>query len=149
MNSGGWFPAVSLALSAALIAGCVVLPVPTPATGSDIVADDAIGAVRPGATTRADVLLALGDPTESEDADRFFAYDWKVSHGAIVWAWAIAPNAGGVGGYRLWAYRCFAVEFGSDNTVVWTGYLHLDSSEANGCLAAWRKKGHGPNDLPQ
>lgn len=128
-------------LAAICLAGCVVLPVPTPPTGSEIVGDEAMSAVKPGMTTRADVLLALGDPSESEEADRFFAYDWKVSHGAIVWAWGIAPNVGGAGGHRLWAYRCFAMEFGSDATVARTAYLHLESSEAGRCLAQWRNRG--------
>ena len=139
----------SFLLGAVQLAGCVVLPVPTPATGSEIVSDAAIGAIEPGASARADVLLALGDPSESEDSDHFFAYDWKVSHGAIVWAWGLAPNVGGAGGHRLWAYRCFAVEFGSDGTVARTEYLHVDSSDANSCLATWRKRGDHPDDRPQ
>jgi hypothetical protein len=149
MSSGRWSAVAGLLLAAAPVAGCVVLPVPTPATGSEIVGDDAINAIRPAVATRADVLLALGDPSESEDSDRFFAYDWKVSHGAIVWAWGIAPNVGGAGGHRLWAYRCLAVEFGSDGTVVRAEYLHLDSSEGNSCLATCHKKGDRLDDRPQ
>jgi outer membrane protein assembly factor BamE (lipoprotein component of BamABCDE complex) len=134
-------------LGAMCLSACVVLPVPTPPTGSEIVGDEAMKAIKPGTTTRADVLLALGDPNESDEADRFFAYDWKVSYGAIVWAWGIAPNVGGAGGHRLWAYRCLAIEFGPDATVARTANLHLGSEEANGCLAHWRKQGTG--DEPQ
>jgi outer membrane protein assembly factor BamE (lipoprotein component of BamABCDE complex) len=134
---------VGLLLAVTTFAGCVILPVPTPPTGSEIVGDDAVSAIKPGITTRADVLLALGDPSESEETDRFFAYDWKVSYGAIVWAWGITYNVGGAGGNRLWAYRCLAIEFRTDTTVARTAYLHLESSEASGCLPRWHKQGAG------
>jgi len=137
---------VGLLVAAMCLTGCIVLPVPTPPTGSEIVGDDAMSPIKPGMSTRTDVLLALGDPNESEESDRFFAYDWKVSYGAIVWAWGIARNVGGAGGHRLWAYRCLAMEFGSDATVVRTAYLHLESSEAGSCLAHWHQ--HGGGDEP-
>ena len=149
MSSGRWSALAGFLLASVSLASCVVLPVPTPATGSEIVGDDAIGAIKPRATTRADVLLALGDPSESKDSDRLFAYDWKVSYGAIVWAWAIARNVGGAGGHRLWAYRCLAIEFGADGTVVRAQYLHLDSSEATGCLATWHKNGDRLDERPE
>ena len=129
--------------------GCVVLPVPTAPTGSEIIGDDAVKSIKPGTSDRADVLLALGDPSESEDSDRFFAYDWKVSYGAIVWAWGIAPNVGGAGGHRLWAYRCLAIEFAPDAMVARTGYLKLDASAANGCLAQWHQPGDQRDAPPQ
>ena len=145
--SRGSFPSLRRIFGAALVpaalslTGCVILPVPTPPTGSEIVGDDSMKSIKPGVTTRADVLLELGDPSENEEADRLFAYDWKVSYGSIVWAWGITYNVGGAGGYRLWAYRCLAMEFGPSGTVTRTAYLHLESSEARNCLAAWRKQG--------
>ncbi|MGE5200891.1 MAG: hypothetical protein ACM3O6_02385 [Acidobacteriota bacterium] len=109
--------------------------------------DDAVKSIKPGKSTRMSVLLALGDPNESEDSDRFFAYDWKVSYGSIVWAWGIY-NLGDAGGHRLWAYRCVAMEFDASGTVSRAAYLHLESAEAMSCLAAWHKQGDR-SDEPQ
>jgi len=136
----------SVVLAAALLAGCIVLPVPTPPIGQGLVSDDAVKSITPGATTRIDVLLALGEPTESEQSDRFLAYDWKESHLSIVVAAGAGPY-GVVGGAPIWGYRCLALEFDPQGTVTRVARLHRDKAETS-CLSTWHEKGD-PGDERQ
>ena len=69
--------AIALA-AAALAAGCII--VPTPPIPVDGIPQQRIDALEPGVTTRADVLMAFGDPTLRLEDDRYFAYDWGVVH---------------------------------------------------------------------
>jgi outer membrane protein assembly factor BamE (lipoprotein component of BamABCDE complex) len=130
-------------LAAMSLSGCVILPVPTPPIGHGLVSEDALKSIKPGTTTRADVLLALGEPTEREDSDRFLAYDWKESHVSIVVAVAAGPY-GAVGGAPIWSYRCLALEFDPEGTVARVARLRRNKAETN-CLAAWHEKGD-PSD---
>lgn len=69
----------SAALAAASLGACVVLPIPRPRgtlEGMRGNVGDALPAfVVEGRTTRAEVLLALGEPDRRADGDRWFAYD--------------------------------------------------------------------------
>jgi hypothetical protein len=68
---------ISLLLATLLIAGC--LYVPTHEHGESIVTDEAINFLVPHKTTRADVLLRLGDPIQKLEEDRYFIYHWKTT----------------------------------------------------------------------
>lgn len=74
---------------AALLAGCII--VPTPPIPIDGVPDAKVAALKPGLTTRADVLMAFGDPTLRMEDDRYFVYEWSEVH----WVGAVggAPQA--------------------------------------------------------
>ena len=95
-----------------LLAGC--LPVPTVPHGLEPVPDqETVDSLSPGASTRADVLLRLGEPRHRLDDDRFFLYEWKVAYGYVI-----------VGGYTQAypvpvagpQYLCF--EFGPDSQLI-------------------------------
>lgn len=98
-------------LAAALAAGCII--VPTPPIAVDGIPQARIDALEPGVTTRADVLLAFGDPTLRLENDRYFAYDWGV-----------VRFAGAVGGFPQ-AYpfaipdsHRLAIEFSEDGRIL-------------------------------
>ncbi len=95
-----------------LLAGC--LPVPTVPHGLEPVPDqETVDSLSPRASTRADVLLRLGEPRHRLDDDRFFLYEWDVAYGYVI-----------VGGYTQAypvpvagpQYLCF--EFGPDSGLV-------------------------------
>lgn len=66
-----------------LVGGC--LPLPTPPHGLGVVIDkESFERLRPGEATRADVLLALGEPRHRLGADRFLMYEWAVSYGYVL-----------------------------------------------------------------
>ena len=61
----------SLVIALFLLAGC--LPVPTIPHGLGVVLDkDSFESLRPGESTRADVLFNLGEPQHRLEKDRFF-----------------------------------------------------------------------------
>jgi hypothetical protein len=100
-----------------LLAGC--LPIPTVPHGLEPVPDqEAVDSLSPGVSTRADVLLLLGEPKHRLDDDRFFLYEWDVAYGYVI-----------VGGYTQAypvpvagpQYLCF--EFGPDSRVVHREHL--------------------------
>ena len=126
-------------LATALLSACVILPVPTPPIGARVISDEAQGSIKSGTTTRADVLLALGNPDERQDDDRLFAYKWQVSYASV--AVGVAYLGGMVG--PMWWYRCFAVAFDPAGTVARTAQVNL-GSEVSGrkasCLAEWPKQ---------
>ena len=102
-----------LALTGLGLSGCIIIP--TPSHGGDgVITKGTIESFKPGKTTRADVLLRLGDPYVRLYEDRFFVYEWK----RISWYWAIAtsPFGDGVGGdFRHSSY--LGLEFTPDNRV--------------------------------
>lgn len=69
--------------------GCAVIPIPheerpvfgsrPPPSGTDL------AVLRVGSATRADVLLALGAPSERWNHDHAFVYSWTTSNLAILW----------------------------------------------------------------
>ena len=71
---------VLLALTGLGLSGCIIIPTPSHG-GVGVITEETIESFEPGKTTRADILLRLGDPAERLEEDRFFVYQWKRIHG--------------------------------------------------------------------
>jgi len=56
--------------------GCIIIPTPSHG-GVGLITKETIESIEPGKTTRADILLRLGDPAERLEEDRLFKYTWK------------------------------------------------------------------------
>jgi outer membrane protein assembly factor BamE (lipoprotein component of BamABCDE complex) len=88
----------AVALSACLAALCGCLIVPTPEhgliSGKGAVEPDTLGEFQVGHSTRADVLLRLGEPSQRRGNDRVFVYSWEVARG---W-WFVGAGYSGTGG---------------------------------------------------
>jgi hypothetical protein len=67
----------------AVISSCVYIPTPEHILMSDraAISSKAIKSLEPYETTRAEVLLLFGDPTNRYDKDRIFVYRWELVHG--------------------------------------------------------------------
>jgi len=100
----------TLLISTTLLAGCIL--VPTPPHGLGMVYDkDSVASMRPGETTRADVLLTLGEPKYRLEDDGFFMYEWSV---AYVWLFTIITQQPFIPiGFPH--YLC--LEFGADSRI--------------------------------
>jgi outer membrane protein assembly factor BamE (lipoprotein component of BamABCDE complex) len=93
----GRLVALSLALAVALSgpAGCLIVPVNYTAAGSrNNVRTQTANTLRPGVTTREDVLLVLGEPDLASEDGRRLGYAWSKVN-AI---WFVASYGGGAGG---------------------------------------------------
>ena len=97
-------------VAATLLAGCII--VPTPPIPIDGIPDANIAALKPGLTTRADVLMAFGDPTLRMEDDRYFVYDWSEVH----WVGAVggAPQAYP---FNISDTHRLAIEFAPDGAI--------------------------------
>ncbi|MFN8626591.1 MAG: hypothetical protein U0587_11515 [Candidatus Binatia bacterium] len=99
----------ALCLGLSLLAGCVVVPTIPHGIGA-VVDRKTRNSFQPGTSTRADVLLALGDPPYRFQDDRFFMYAWDVAYGYVGVAYA--------GGAPLRAFHYLCLEFGPDGVLV-------------------------------
>jgi hypothetical protein len=96
--------AVCLALCCGLLQGCVVIPVPVPRSSGPTkssrveVSNTLPEQIIAGQTTRAQVLLLLGEPDGRGDLDRWFTYGSRVGRGGVGWALFIAAGLGYGGG---------------------------------------------------
>lgn len=95
-----------------LIGGC--LPLPTPPHGLGVVLDEeSYERLRPGEVSRADVLLALGEPRHRLGGDRFLMYEWAVSYGYVVVGGATQAYP-----IPVTAPHYLCLEFGDDSRLV-------------------------------
>jgi outer membrane protein assembly factor BamE (lipoprotein component of BamABCDE complex) len=99
-----------LVLTGLGLSGCIIFPTPSHG-GERVITKEAIESFEPGTTTRADVLLRLGDPTKRLEEDRFFVYQWKRTH----WYWGIFLGNGAGGRFQYSHY--LGLEFTPDNRV--------------------------------
>ena len=118
-----------LALTGLGLSGCIILPIPTPSHGGEgVITKETIESFEPGKTTRADVLLRLGDPAERFQEERFFVYQWMRINGYLE---IVTPFAGAETPFR---HSCYlGLEFTPDNRVKrvkvldpWFNFLELD-----------------------
>lgn len=104
-----------LVLTVSGISGCTMggMIIPTPSHGGvGIITKETIESFEPGKTTRADILLRLGDPDKRLKEDRFFVYQWKRIHWYF---FVILGDKGGGDSIRYWHY--LGLEFTPDNRV--------------------------------
>ncbi len=101
-----------LALTGLGLSGCIIIP--TPSHGGDgVITKETFESFEPGKTTRADVLLRLGEPSMWPEEGRFFVYQWMRING--YWAIALSPTGGAEGTIR---HSCYlGLEFTPDNRV--------------------------------
>lgn len=105
---------ISNILITLLVAGCIILPIPTPEHGGEGVLpesdEELVKILQSSKTTRADIILQWGPPTEQLEDERFIVYEWKRVRGYIV----ILTQGGSTG--KPWAadhYLC--LEFTPEN----------------------------------
>ncbi len=72
-----------LALTGLGLSGCIIIPTPSHG-GVGVITKDTVESFEPGKTTRADVLLRLGDPAKRLEEDRIFVYQWERIHGYVI-----------------------------------------------------------------
>lgn len=92
---------VLLVLTGVGLGGCILIPTPS-VSGYSVITDKTIESLELGKTTRADVLLKLGEPGERLEDDRIFVYHWEQVAG-----FGIVPTA-------LTNDHYLALEFGPD-----------------------------------
>lgn len=88
---------------------CVYVPVPPLDSGSPkgVINEELIQSLKPGETTREDLLLVVGAPDNQYEQDRYFIYEWEAAEGVFV--------GYGVEGHTITHYFC--VEFDEDNRI--------------------------------
>jgi hypothetical protein len=80
--------------------GCLLLPIPTPEhqnddlPGRSNVTAEVIESLKPGLTTRLEILQRLGAPDGVFDNERTFVYLWSKTAGYFVWAFFSNVQAG-------------------------------------------------------
>jgi outer membrane protein assembly factor BamE (lipoprotein component of BamABCDE complex) len=107
--------AVLMLFTAIVANGCVLIPVPTPPRGVRVITEDTVESLKPGQSTRADVLHLLGDPLHRREKDRFFVYAWDRTWGYVGWLSALASPDGGVS--PIVVHRSLIIEFTPENRV--------------------------------
>jgi hypothetical protein len=65
-----------LVLTGVGLGACMLIPTPT-VSGYGVITNKTIESLERGKTTRADVLLKLGEPDERLKGDRIFVYHWE------------------------------------------------------------------------
>ena len=124
---------VLLALTGLGLSGCIIIPTPSHG-GVGVITEETIESFEPGKTTRADILLRLGDPAERLEEDRFFVYQWKRIHGYFV-------AGGGYSGVAatLLATHSLGIEFTPDNRLKRVKVIHpwLALTEKRSSLEEW------------
>jgi outer membrane protein assembly factor BamE (lipoprotein component of BamABCDE complex) len=107
----------------AVLDACVI-PVPVQEVSNEV-SEQSLAAIEPSASTRADVLLLLGEPTIRGDGDRHFVYSWRKSHGGALVAFPY-PVGGGVGK----SCHCLVIRFAPNGGVakvkVFHGEVHVE-----------------------
>ncbi len=94
----------SLRALATVLALCGCVPIPA-FYGTSRVGHETTNAIIPGTSTRADVLLALGAPDESDWDDSRFAWYWTENWAWM--AWSVGPGTGGM--FPAYGGYCFDV----------------------------------------
>jgi hypothetical protein len=127
----------------ALLAGCI--PIPTPGWVESEIPTATIAAIVPGKTTRADVLLALGDPEDRLGGDTGFVYPWAEVLGTVSF-WFGAPVAMPVGGIKGNVCHKLVVKFQPTGEVARVKHFAGQTSYSNWFLGAESGKSGGCAD---
>jgi outer membrane protein assembly factor BamE (lipoprotein component of BamABCDE complex) len=107
-----------IAILLVLLQGCLIIPTPPyRSSGRVFITPDMIDFIRTGSTSRAQVLLKLGEPDGVALNEKVFVYGWSVTK-----AWVAVGNGGG----ELTQSQYFLVAFNKDNTVRKTEIIKHD-----------------------
>ena len=106
------------ALSLLLLGGCVVIPTDFVGTHKGV-PESVVRDIRPGTTTRADILLQLSEPWIRGKGDGYFVYSWVESLGGGAAVGGISPIGGLIGGVIETGFRChcLVIQFGDQGHV--------------------------------
>lgn len=134
----------------AATAGCVI---PTPGAldqGSPRanIAQNVTESLKPYDTTRADILLRLGNPTERIAGDRFFIYDWATVD--LIWAFCAGGEC--IGGPLARTAHFLGFEFDPENRVVEVRKFAAETvEEARQEMLGWieSRKSEGGSEAPR
>lgn len=117
-------------LAAVPLGGCIMIPYPHPPSrieGSRRSPSEAeIGAIVPGQTTRADLLLTLGEPDHVSPDERLMVWRWSTSEWSIFFA-AGAGYSGTMGTSDVPIRNHHAVSLDERGVVV--GHTPLDAKQ--------------------
>lgn len=103
-----------------------------------VISNNLIESLKPGETTREDLLLLAGAPDERYEQDRYFIYEWEASEGMI--GLVIPGGSGSSQDHIVVHYLC--VEFDEDSRII--RYEHIKSglfktaNEAYNEMINWR-----------
>ncbi len=98
----------------AALPACVYIPVPErPVVARSRVTAEMTAPIRPGVSTRSDVIALLGGPTLDLPTQRIIAYRWETLRGVVVWA---VPAAGGA--FDVGKLYVLLVAFDAEDRVV-------------------------------
>jgi outer membrane protein assembly factor BamE (lipoprotein component of BamABCDE complex) len=123
----------TLVITMAVISGCAYIPTPEHSPGKGIVYVDgtvlsvsaipkeAIKLLKPGKTTRAEVLLKFGDPTQRFQQDLFFVYSWERTSGYFLWSFGMGTG----GSSPVFKTHSLCLEFTQDNLL--RRFEHLEA----------------------
>ncbi len=90
--------------------GCVYVPLPSHDLISQkgVINEELINSIKPGETTREDLLLIVGAPDTQYEQDRYFIYEWEATESLI--------GVPGGGKFNVITHY-FCVEFDEDNRI--------------------------------
>jgi outer membrane protein assembly factor BamE (lipoprotein component of BamABCDE complex) len=112
--------------------GCVLIPVPTPPHGVRVITEDTVESLKPGPSTRADVLHLLGDPLFRKEKDRLFVYAWDMSWGYV----GVILLLGKIADFHpIGGRRGLIIEFTPENRVRSLQFVKYDEA-----LERWAKE---------
>ena len=78
------------------IQGCIMLPIPSEKViAGDQMTNKELNFIRPGITTKEEVVERLDDPDMIWEKERIFAYNWQMRWGVLLWAFAVGNVGGG------------------------------------------------------
>jgi len=117
--------AVALAL-VVTASGCPFF-LPTPGVHERGLSREAVRKIEPNTSTRADVVLLLGNPDERVEDDRFFVYDWHETHAVLGFIVAAGGAANGIA-VVFGENRVLLLEFAPDGRVVRIGQVAEDTA---------------------
>jgi hypothetical protein len=129
------WPATSLAASIFLTGcvGVVLLPVSTKEVhyGHRLQAKD-VAFIKPGVTTRAEVIAKLGTNYLALPNQRAIAYSWEMKGGGGVWWWFIAGPGGAAGNSGSWegGWRTFFLALDDHGVVRDTAFKSPSTSRS-------------------
>jgi len=105
------------------LAGC---PFPIPGGVDREIREETIQQIKPGASTRADVLLSLGDPEQRIENDSAFVYSWTQRAGGVGF---IGPLYGfPIGGASGRSCHALAIRFAPDGGVTQVKVFHGETT---------------------
>jgi hypothetical protein len=132
----------------ALLTGCVgIIPVPSsskvPEVGQ-VIKPDAAGFIRPGQTSREQVVERLGQDFRASPRLPVLAYSWDLPGGRALWWWCVAWGevaAGDAGEFEWSHWRAFFVAFNEIGVVTRTQFVRLSGRKSlDEQLEAWGMK---------